>query len=819
METMERRHVARGLALGLAILLSASACASVQESPPGLPSAATATPQAVSPPQPAATPGPTPQPAATPAEPDPSASERLSLARRQQKNGDYAAASAGFRALIDSDAPDDVRAEALLGLAQCELQSGAYQAAADALERFLDAYPEHEEAPTACYWLGRALAGAGDGQGAASAYRRYLEHRPLLTSYVQELIGDALASAGDHAGAATAYRTAADAETAIANRARMLQRLARSLRALQRYDEAVEVYDAILQVAQIPAYRAEITYEAGATLRDAGQTASAAARWNDLVATYPETSHAAQALSSLDEWGLARVAAVTRARVYYAAARYDAALAVLRRYVQAEPDHSGAAHYYAALCYRQLGQHRESLRELDLLIETHPHDALVPEAWYQKGESLALLGSVDAAVAAFRRLATSYPQHGRSAQALWRAAQVLDEAGRSWDASAAYTRAAAAYPDAAYVSDARFRAGFTHYLNKAAHTAAERWAELLPLETSPAMRARLLLWLGKAAQQLGDPAEAHARWSQAVSEHPGGFWGLRARDLLAGRDFTGQAPEGAFDPALYLPRGSQSEAEAWLEGWAGPPPGGRAGPELPAALAEMESYHRGLELSKLGDLARATAEWRQIQTAAGRDGPWALYAFSLLCRDQGLYLLSVTSAERLLMMAPAEARRSSPRFLEELAYPAYYADLLLKEAQPTNTDPLLFFALIRQESLFDRSATSRSDARGLTQVIPPTGAYIAAKLGDEAYTAERLWWPVVSMRYGMWYFSSALSMFHDDALLALVAYNAGPGNAARWAALAGGDPDLFFERVTFAEPRAYMRRIYEHLAHYERLYR
>ena len=111
-------------------------------------------------------------------------------------------------------------------------------------------------------------------------------------------------------------------------------------------------------------------------------------------------------------------------------------------------------------------------------------------------------------------------------------------------------------------------------------------------------------------------------------------------------------------------------------------------------------------------------------------------------------------------------------------------------------------------------------ATQLAQVIPSTGEYIAEKLGAEAFSPEHLWRPAVSVRYGLWYLSQALQMFDDNALRALVAYNAGPGNAAAWGKLAnGGDDDLYFERVNSAQPRAYMQKIYEHRARYEALYR
>lgn len=807
---MRSRFVQPGLSIALGLLVGASACAAPWQRAPA-PTATEPVPpivgQGTRPPAPASV---APLPSAE-------ASTRLHLALGEEGNGRYEQAAAILRALVASGAADDVSRAALLRLGYCHLHAGAYREAADSLNRFLAAYPEDPEAPLARFWLGQALAGAGEGQAAAAAYRGYLEANPLLESYVQERIGDALAACGDRAGAGAAYRAAADAEAEPSRRVGLLEDLAASQRALQLDAEAVSTYDEILAVARIPAYRAEIVYLAGDVLREAGRTAEAAGRWNALVADHPESPYAAQALPLLDGWGLARVDPLTRAQVDYAAGRCDSALAALQRYLRDDPAHGGAAHYYAGLCWRSLGQHQASIGEFEALMQGHPADSLVPDAWYQKGESLALRGAVDAAASTLQQLAAAFPAHARAPQALWRAAQVYEEAGRSWDASAAYVRAAATYPGASYAGDARFRAGLAHYLQQAVQTAATTWADLLPQEKDPALRARLLLWLGKAALRLGDGEGAREWWAQGAAADPIGFWGLRARDLAAGRTFAGGAPAGAFDPTLYAPRGTQAEAEAWLTGWAGPPPASRTPASLPATLTGLDHFRRGLELQRLGELAAAGTELRQILAAV--EGPWDLYALSLFCRDQGLFQPSISAADRLLSLAPAAARAERPRLLAELAYPTYYADLVLAEARPSNSDPLLFFALMRQESLFDRAATSRSDARGLTQVIPSTGSYIAGRLDDAAYAPERLWWPAVSVRYGMWYLASALSMFDDDALMALVAYNAGPGNATRWSQAAEGDPDLFFERVTAAEPRAYMRRIYEHRAHYEELYR
>ena len=46
----------------------------------------------------------------------------------------------------------------------------------------------------------------------------------------------------------------------------------------------------------------------------------------------------------------------------------------------------------------------------------------------------------------------------------------------------------------------------------------------------------------------------------------------------------------------------------------------------------------------------------------------------------------------------------------------------------------------------------------------------------------------------------------------------GPGNAQRWREQFGSDDPLYVERLTYAEPRAYIQTILPNYYHYTRLY-
>ena len=63
-----------------------------------------------------------------------------------------------------------------------------------------------------------------------------------------------------------------------------------------------------------------------------------------------------------------------------------------------------------------------------------------------------------------------------------------------------------------------------------------------------------------------------------------------------------------------------------------------------------------------------------------------------------------------------------------------------------------------------------------------------------------------------------IEYFDGDVHAALAAYNAGPGNAARWYETAGSNLDLFVDTIDFWETKSYVERIYAGYDIYSHLY-
>ena len=126
------------------------------------------------------------------------------------------------------------------------------------------------------------------------------------------------------------------------------------------------------------------------------------------------------------------------------------------------------------------------------------------------------------------------------------------------------------------------------------------------------------------------------------------------------------------------------------------------------------------------------------------------------------------SGLRALDSPDSSGRRS---MLAELPY----ARLISEAAVRHGVDPLLLAAMIETESRFDPDAESGKGALGLMQVMPFVG---------ESYGALDLRDPHQNLDAGARHFATMLGRFDADLVLALAAYNAGPGNVHRY----GGVP-------------------------------
>jgi soluble lytic murein transglycosylase len=754
----------------------------------------------------------TPQPAAGTPIATPAPSDRLSAARQAFAWGDYRRAQDEYSALLATPGADEVeRQSAAYWLGRSALEGGDYEAALKALQAFVKDYSQAPEVAQAHFLMARAYEGLGSWREAITAYQAYLQADDTLAIYAYQAIGKAAMSALDYGRAAQAYadglRVAPDASWAV----HMREGIAQAELARGEPAAAVKEYDAILSIARIRAYRARILYLAGQALVAAGDQKGAYDRYTQAVESYPEAYDSYLALVELVN-AKAPVDDYQRGLVDYYAESYQAAAEAFTRYLKATPKNPQQdAYWYLALSLKANGNLLQAIQQFQEFIKKYPQSDHVAEAWLRIAEAYAGRGTPDQAIQTYRTLADQFPKSPQAVTALWQEAELELAGGDLAKAAASFRALAARYPDADAAPDALFKAALLDYRRADYQGAGQGWQAVVQKypdsQAGPAAR----FWLGKVWLALDKVPEAKAAFSDTLKTSAASYYGLRAAELLDG---VTAAPAGIQLPSAD-PADDQAAAEAWLAKSLSITDTTSLSPLNPA-IAENPAFRRGDALLAVGQRADALSEFDAVKEA-GWDNPLSMYQLALAFRDRGLYRLSIICAERLTWTLPTTSRDEVPRFIQQLSYPLYYSDLIVSEADGQQIDPLLFFAVVRQESLFEPSITSPAGARGLTQVIPATGEWIAGRLGWKDLGENDLLLPYINIYFGAWYLGVQLSTFDKEIVPALAAYNAGPGHIHEWQADAP-DPDLLLETMPYAESRDYVRAVYENYAYYRQLY-
>lgn len=128
-------------------------------------------------------------------------------------------------------------------------------------------------------------------------------------------------------------------------------------------------------------------------------------------------------------------------------------------------------------------------------------------------------------------------------------------------------------------------------------------------------------------------------------------------------------------------------------------------------------------------------------------------------------------------------------------------------------DPLLIFALMRQESGFRPTAVSPVGALGLMQLMPQTASLMHKQMygTKEPPVIQSVAEPVMNVTLGQNYVETLLTnpLVEGNLFYLLAAYNAGPGRLQEWKGSLGAknDPLLFVESIPFNETRSYVMQV------------
>ena len=399
------------------------------------------------------------------------------------------------------------------------------------------------------------------------------------------------------------------------------------------------------------------------------------------------------------------------------------------------------------------------------------------------------------------------PSSSFADDALWWRARILGNDEALDVAALLYGRIANEYPFSQFFDDAAFQDGMIEYRRQNYAAAAELWAGAAGL-SGGLSAANLRVWQAKALLNAGDMVNAAPVLQELATDFEDDYAGVRARALQGNQHSIPLAdPESTID---LTPEFDWVAAEAWLTSFA-------RRSISDAGWSTDERWSRAQELWAVGRVEYGDAEIFGLIEAYAAD-PIAMYTMSRRLDELGRVSMAARAGQRLLRVLNTNPNAGLPKPLLALSYPAAFAPLVHQAAGEQGVSPLLMLAFIRQESFFDPRAISPADARGLTQVIPPTAETIASALGVKSFTLDQLLHADLNLQFGARYMADQLSEFANELFVAFAAYNAGPSAAFRWREISGDDADLYLQAIEFHETQLYVEIMAENYAIYRYLY-
>jgi len=505
------------------------------------------------------------------------------------------------------------------------------------------------------------------------------------------------------------------------------------------------------------------------------------------LARAPESERQALSLPSASEQ-------LERARSLVDARRFEPAQALLATLPPFEPASSEpeACDIEVLRGKVAVAVKRTSDAEKSYLLVAHSHCAedQRARAMYAAGKAAQTGGRHAVAVKLFAELERTFPMQSVADDARLYGALSSLELGDEAHFTDALASMPDDYPDGDMLAEGCFRLALRR-MEKRDFQSAER-PLARAVERLPAVEAgrggdfagRERYFLARVQVETGEVERGLAGYEQLIEKVPLGYYVRAAYTALSVAD----------------PERARRALERTIAGAASEPPSIRA----PKA-AQEPGFRRALELASVGELEWVRAELAALSAESA--APELMFNAAVLYARAGAVKLSSDAARSVLGKMPPRFPAGAWRDAWKLAYPRPYVELVGEQAKKNALAPSLIYAIMREESAFDPDAESPADAYGLMQLILPT-ARIAGKALGLPHDRIALKRPSVNIPLGARVLGKYRDQFPADPLLAIAAYNAGPGAARRWRRdRPGVSFDLWVELIPYVETRRYIKRV------------
>ncbi|MBI3329482.1 MAG: transglycosylase SLT domain-containing protein, partial [Nitrospinae bacterium] len=455
------------------------------------------------------------------------------------------------------------------------------------------------------------------------------------------------------------------------------------------------------------------------------------------------------------------------------------------------------------LCAFKLRRYSEAAATLERFRQALVADERAAEALYVLGAARQRERRMAEAEQVFLQLAAREPATSWNAKALVALGSLYEGRQDTTQAIAAYTQLTTRFPGDDRADEMAWRIGWLRYGRQLFGAAVGDFATAADRFPRSMFVSNALYWQAKALERSGESAQATALYERVAQAYPYTYYGIRAMEVALARAPLRNAPGDdsiAANTRVHLAPARKRTVEL--------------------TLAPAATFHRIRveELLALRFMGEAREELLHLAKRLGEGFPEQMF-LARLYLALGLTSQAIRALNAVLASLTPSERLDLPDAFWKLLFPQFYWEAIQDGARLTQLDPLLVMGVIRQESAFNPRAISRSDARGLMQLLPSTGQEIFQRLGLGAFRGDVLFDPRINVRLGTHYLARLATAHQGNLIPTLAAYNAGPTRVKRWLQeVRFADWDEFIENLPFEETRGYVKNVLRNYGVYRRLY-
>ncbi len=694
-------------------------------------------------------------------------------------------------------------------------------------QQVMEQYPNNPWQKRSLFLTGRALIALDRTAEAEAVLLRVPAEYPELADYALFFLAEYLYSKTRYVDAAKLYQRLIDHYPKSFWVTRSALQKAQALFAAGSYPKAAEAYEKFLKDYPRSDLRPDAGLGLGKTLAADERITQAVNAYKEVSITYPGSPADQEAQKALDELKLcgAEIPELTpdeayeRARNLFKTNQYDKAYDEFMRVLDTDPAYPQKVDILlrAGVCLVHLGKRSEAASVLEHMMKEHPPEHHGAEALNWLGRVYSRLGKRDEAIGSYLKILASYPESQWADDALFLIGNIYRESNDMKKALKFYDKLAKDYPESKFADSAFWWKAWAYYTAGDFKNAEQTLQELILRYPRSFLVHQALYWQGRAAEKRGNKSRAVAYYRRLLTRGPYTYYGHRASEKLLNMEIPTLAvtenPAVEENGDIKEPF-SLNITEFYDDD--GPPVWTE---EAVKALSAEPSFKKTLELMHLSMKKEAAAElWSLQEKIPKKRG--GLLGLSKAFFELGDYyrslVLVLRNYERYL---EGSAREISEDFWL-LAYPQGYWESILLYSRKYGQDPYFVAAIIREESQFHSEALSPAGARGVMQVMPSTGEWVAQSIRLRGFDRNKLFDSDMGINIGTWYISHLMKRFKGDMLFVSAAYNAGPEAVLSWLGKNGHfvDRDEFIESIPFSETRGYVKKVLRNYSEYKRIY-